>query len=564
MLVRLRIDNFAIIDSVVLPLSPGLNVLSGETGAGKSIIVGALGLLAGERASSDVVRTGADKAVIEGEFDASNYQAALAALDAHGLDADGPVVLRREIGATGRGRAWVNGTAVPAGVLASIGRLLVNIHGQHDAQALLDEASQRDMLDRFAGAVGEADAVARAHGDLQQATVALRERLARRDEAIRRADYLRHVAEEVERAGLRDSEDEELASEAARLTHAEELRTLASGLAEALAGDDAAAGPVLGRQQRALAAMARLDPAAARLQELLDAAYYAVDELAREVSTYAESVSHDPERLAVVEQRRGVIHRIVRKHGGTVAAAVEAGRAARAELDALETAAHDVAALEADVARAQRALDAAARALSTKRTAAAGKLARQVEAALPALGMPDGRFLVALVPLAAVEATGAEGVEYRVTLNVGHDARPLARVASGGELSRVMLALKSILADVDDVPTLVFDEVDAGIGGAVGTMVGDAMRAVASRHQVFAITHLAQIAARADHHVVVTKSARGGVTSADVRVVTDTERVAEVARMLGGDAEGAASVAHARELIGAAGQPRAGARRARR
>lgn len=564
MLVRLRITNFAIIDSVVLPLGPGLNVLSGETGAGKSIIVGALGLLTGERASADVVRTGADKAVVEGEFDASACRAAREALDAHGLDAEGLVVLRREVGANGRGRAWVNGTAVAAGMLATIGRLLVNIHGQHDAQALLDESSQREMLDRFAGATDIAHAVAQAHAELARTSDALRERITRRDDAARRADYLRHVADEVAAARLKEGEEEELASEAARLTHAEELRTLAAGLAEALTGDDAAAGPVLGRQQRALAAMTRLDPGAGRLQELLDAAYYAVDELAREVGAYADGISHDPERLADVERRRDVIHRIVRKHGGTVASALEAGRAARAELDALDTAAHDVAELERAVAEAGDALARSARALTAKRKAAAERLAREVEAALPALGMPDGRFTVSLVPLPAIGATGAEAVEYRVTLNLGHDARPLARVASGGELSRVMLALKTILADVDEVPTLVFDEVDAGIGGAVGTMVGDAMRAVAARHQVFAITHLAQIAARAEHHVVVTKAARGGVTSADVRVVAEGDRVSEVARMLGGEAESQASQAHARELIDAARPARSAGRRARR
>lgn len=559
MLAQLRIKNVAIIESVALPLGRGLNVLSGETGAGKSIIVGALGLLVGERASADDVRTGADRATVEGEFHAAEAADVLRALDGHGIEAEGGlVVLKREVAATGRTRAWINGTPVTAGVLASVGRLLVNIHGQHDAQALLDEPSQREMLDQYSGAAVEAEAVAVAHAAAHTARAALDERIARRDDAQKQADYLRHVADEIEAARMREGEEAGLASEAARLTHAEELTQLTAELASALDGGDDAIGPRIGHLQRALAGLQRIDSSTERLQALFDAAYYAVDELTREITAYADTIEHDPARLAAVEQRRDLIYRLANKHGGSMEKAIAAGRAAREALDALDNAGHDLAALEAAVRAADAELGAAAARLTAKRSRGAGKLASAVESLLPELGMPDGRFSVTLTPRASVGPTGAEDVEYRVALNVGHDDRPIAKVASGGELARVMLALKTILAGVDRVPTLIFDEVDAGIGGAVGLMVGDAMRKVGERHQVFAITHLAQIASRAENHVVVRKAAKGGVTSADIVVVDGDDRVEELARMLGGDPSSDVSLAHGRELL-VAGRGSAGA-----
>lgn len=553
MLAQLRIRNVAIIESVTVPFTPGLNVLSGETGAGKSIIIGALGLLVGARASADDVRTGAERAIVEGEFRLAPDADVFAALDAHGIEVNGDtVILKREVSSNGRTRAWVNGTSVTAGVLATIGRTLVNVHGQHDAHALLSEESQRGTLDRFSGAADEAARVATAFAALDEARAALARRVARRDDAAKRADYLRHVAEEVERARLKDGEEEALASEAGRLTHAEELTTLVGELAAALDGGDDAVAPRLGQLQRTLGALQRIDPSTERLQALFDAAFYAVEELAREVAAYGETVEHDPVRLAEVEQRRDLIYRLLRKHGGTVASALVAGREARVEVDALDTAAHDIGTLEQAVRDADAQVHAAARDLSAKRRRGAAALATAVERQLPALGMPGGRFAIALHARDSVGTTGAEDVEYRVALNVGHDDRPLARVASGGELARVMLALQVILAELERVPTLVFDEVDSGIGGAVALMVGDALRQVGDARQVFAITHLAQIGSRATNHVVVQKGARGGVTSADIQVVAGDARVEELARMLGGDPSSDASRAHARELLAAA------------
>lgn len=556
MLTELRIRNFAIIDSLTLPLEPGFNVLTGETGAGKSIVVGALALLLGERASTDVIRTGADKATVEGVFDIGATAGVRALLDAHGIDADeGLVVLRREVAASGRTRAWINDASTTAGVLAEVGRTLVNLHGQHEAQSLLDADSQRDLLDAFAGA-GAAAATVRDRYDTMHALESEIDSLRRRAaDAERRADYLRHVAREIEDAKLSAGESEALEEEARRLEHADELRALAQGMADALQQSEAGVLPNLAHVNRSLGAIQRIDPGLSRLQDLFDNGYYALEELARALEDYASSVDLDPARLAEVERRRDVVFRLTKKYGPTVADVLEAGRAARAELDLVDTASLDIRQLEQRLAAARDAFAAAAGELTVRRRDGARRLSMEVDALLPELGIPDGKFSARLVARAAPAATGAEDIEFLVALNVGHDARPLARVASGGELSRIMLALKTILARVDHVATLIFDEVDAGIGGRVGLQVGDTMRRVAGHHQVLAITHLAQIAARAHHHVVVSKGARGGITTADTHIVRDDERTHEIARMLGGDEGSDTALAHARELLANAASP---------
>ena len=556
MLTELRIRNFAIIESVTLPLGQGFNVLSGETGAGKSIIVGALGLLLGERASADLIRSGAEKATVEGVFDVAKVRGIAELADERGIDVeDDTLVLKREIAANGRGRAWINGAPVTATVLAEIGRQLVNLHGQHDAQTLLDGESQRRILDAFGGAEPQSDLVRRIYGELSGVRREIASLSSRRAEAEKRADYLRHVAKEIEGARLSPGEDTKLEDEARVLENADELRTLATALNEALSGEEASVLTQLGLAQRPLTSIERIDPSAARMQELFDAGFYALQELARSVEDYAGSVDLDPARLEEVRQRRDGLFGLLKKYGPTLDNVIEAGRSARAELDLIDTAQFDLANLTAREADARRRLSAEAEKLTDMRLSAGKKIAKSVDVLLPQLGMPDGKFSVALVSRDEPTAEGAEDVEFRVALNIGHDDRPLARVASGGELSRVMLALKTILARVDQVPTLIFDEVDAGIGGRVGLQVGDTLRRVAKDHQVFAISHLPQIAARAHHHIVVAKGAKGGVTTADISVLEGTSRVNEIARMLGGDPESKVSRAHAKELLESATAP---------
>ena len=550
MLTELRIRNFAIIEALALPLARGFNVLSGETGAGKSIIVGALGLLLGERASAELIRTGADKATVEGVFDVEDRAEIQALLDERGIDTEErTVVLKREIGSGGRARAWINGSTVTAGVLAEVGRLLVNLHGQHDAQTLLDADSQRRILDAFGGATEQAARVHARHASLAAIRREISELGRRRVDAERRADYLRHVVREIDDARLTEGEDVRLEEEARRLEHADELRSLASGVVAALEGEDEAIVPRLGTLQRALASLQRIDPATTRLRELHESALIALEELARDLDEYARGVELDPDRLEEVRRRRDLVFRLVKKYGPSLADVIETLRSARAELDLVDSGGLDLRQLEQRERDERERLGAEAARLTELRQAAAERLRRAVDQVLPELGMPDGRLTVGLVPAREIGSTGAEEVEFRVALNIGHEARPLARVASGGELSRVMLAIKTILARLDRVPTLVFDEVDAGIGGRVGLQVGDTMRRVAEHHQVFAITHLPQIAARAHHHILVAKGARAGVTSADTTVLTGDARVAEIARMLGGDPESDVSRAHARELL---------------
>lgn len=550
MLTELRIRNFAIIESLTLPLARGFNVLTGETGAGKSIIVGALSLLLGERGSADLIRTGADKATVEGVFDVEQRSELASLLDERGIEFDEQrVVLKREVSIGGRTRAWVNGTTVTAGVLAEFGRLLVNLHGQHEAQTLLDGESQRRILDAFGGATEQAARVREAHRALAELRQEIASLEGRRAEAERRADYLRHVVREVEEARLQEGEDVRLEDEARRLEHAEELRSLAAGMTALLDGEEDAVLQKLAAVQRALASIQRIDPSLERLQKIYDDSFYALEELARELDAYHGTVDLDPERLTEVTRRRDLLYRLSKKYGPALVDVIETGRRSRAELDLVDSGGFDLEQLTRREGELRTRLADDAAKLTALREAAAARLGAAVDEVLPELGMPDGHLAVALVPCREIEATGAETVEFRVALNVGHDARPLARVASGGELSRVMLALKTILARLDRVPTLVFDEVDAGIGGRVGLQVGETMRRVAAHHQVFAISHLPQIAARGHHHIVVQKAARGGVTTSDVAVVAGEDRVTEVARLLGGDPESEVSRAHARELL---------------
>src|SRR5437762_790434 len=414
MLTELRIRNFAIIEQVTLPLAPGFNVLSGETGAGKSIIVGALGLLLGERASADLIRSGAEKATVEGVFEIGKLKEISALADERGIEVeDETLILKREIATNGRGRAWINGTTVTATVLAEIGRLLVNLHGQHDAQTLLDSESQRRILDAFGGSDAQADLVRAGHRELSEVRREIASLASRRAEAEKRADYLRHVAKEIEDAKLSPGEDTKLEDEARVLENADELRTLASTLNQLLSGEEASVLGQLGAAQRPLSSIERIDPSAARMQELFDAGFYALQELARAVEDYADSVELDPARLEEVRRRRDRLFALLKKYGPTLQDVIAAGTSARGELDLIDTAQFDLAHLNAREADTRRRLINEAEKLSEMRLAAAKKLAKAADALLPPLGMPDGRFSVTLTARDEPTAEGAEDVEFR-------------------------------------------------------------------------------------------------------------------------------------------------------
>ncbi len=552
MLLELRLRNVAVIESVTLPLASGLNVLTGETGAGKSLIVGALGLLLGERAAADRIRAGADKAVVEATFDTSARPGLREWLDERGIDADEhTLTLKREVSSAGRSRAWVNGSTVTIGVLRELGAQLVAVHGQHEAQQLLDASAQRDVLDAYADAQEDAAAVAQAHARVLSATQELDALEGRRHAAQQRADYLRFLVQEIEAAAVKPGDDELVEAEHRRLAHAEELRTSASQAADILGGENMSVLTQLDAVRRALTSLQRIDSDLERLQPAFDSAYFALDELSRELASYAEGVDADPRRLQEVDARRAVLHQLVRKYGPGIDDVLSTLEDGRAELALVDNADEARKRAELKLRDAEKLRATAAKALSAKRTKASRTLATAVTALLPELGMPNGMFAVRLVPHADIGGFGAEHVQFVAALNQGLNEGPLERVASGGELARVMLALSTVLARLQQVPTLVFDEVDAGVGGAVAWQVGALMRTVAVHHQVLAISHLAQIAASAHHHVVIRKSASatGGLTTADTHVVANDDRVIELSRMLGGDAEREVSRAHAREML---------------
>jgi DNA repair protein RecN (Recombination protein N) len=497
------------------------------------MLVDALFLLLGARADPGAVRPGAGRAVLEAVFEDLSA-GTRAAIEALGVDLEeGRLIIRRELAAEGRSRAWLTGSPATAAVLAQVGALLVDIHGQYETQSLLRPETQREVLDAFA----EADPELRGLGDAVAALRSLREReaslAARRDEALRRADYLRHVVAEIDRARLKPGEEERLELDARRLGSIEQLGRAAAGLLEALEDDQAGALGALGRAEHALRQLERIDSETSAWRELLDQAYALLGELTSTARDYAGRLEEDPARLAEVETRRDLIHRLKQKYGASVEGVLEARRAAGEELDLLDTADLDLRTLGVQRAAAEAAVRSAAEALTAKRRVAADRLARSVNRMLPKLGLAGGRLAVTLEPLPEIGASGAESVQLTVQLNAGMDERPLAKVASGGELSRIMLALRAVLARHGAVPTLVFDEVDQGIGGEVGRRVAEALAEVAARHQVLVITHLPQIAARADRHLVVQKRAKGGLATSDVSWIHGEDRVGELARMLG-------------------------------
>jgi DNA repair protein RecN (Recombination protein N) len=554
MLIEIRIENFAVIERLSVRLEPGLNVLTGETGAGKSIIVGALGLLLGERASDDVVRTGATRAVVEGVFDVAGRERVLGRLDEHGIAAeDGLLILRREVSLGGRNRAWVNGSAATASLVGELGRELVDLHGQHEHQTLLRQEEQRLILDAFEDAAALREEVAAAHRDLREAADALAELERRRRDTEQRADYLRFQVGEIEAAGVAAGEEERLEEEARRLHHADDLARLAARLHQELYAAEDAVSARLGELRRVLDQLARIDPSVDDAREPLDTAFYALEDLGRRMGDYAAGIEHDPSRLEEIRTRQDLLFRLRSKYGPTLEDVVEAGARARRELESLDAAGFERRALEKRLGEAEARYEERAAALTGLRTRGGGRLEEEVAALLPEVGLRSGRFQVGLVPLPVGGPAGRETVEFRVSLNPGFDLRPLSRIASGGELSRIMLALKTILARADRVPTLVFDEIDAGIGGRVALQIGVRLKAVAAEHQVFVITHLPQIASRADQHLRVEKLEQEGTTLTRLVEVRGEDRVRELARMLGGDAAGSAGLQHARELLASAG-----------
>jgi len=563
MLTHLHISGFALIDEVELELGPGLTVITGETGAGKSIIVDAMGLLRGGRASADLIRTGRDEARVEalialpagGARDRLVAEGRVSAArprddgDAHqDEDLDDGLLVRRVIARQGRGRVHLGRSLATASDLATHVAGLVDIASQHDQQSLTDPESQLEILDAFAENGGPRAEMAEAHAALAAARAALESFAADARGRAEREDMLRFQLGELEAARPVAGEDEELRVERERLRGAEKLFAAASGGEDTLYAADGAVVERLAAVVGALEPLGQLDPALATLAERLAGARAVVEDVARDLGRYARGIRSDPARLAEVEERLFLLQRLCRKHGGTVAELVAKRDALEHELGEIGSYDDALAARKFAVERAEARAQAAAAALTVTRRKAASGLEKKVAATLRELG-----FAAAGLPV-AVEArelgpSGADRVRFLFAPNPGDPPRPLAKIASGGELSRVMLAVKQALARTDRVLTYVFDEVDAGLGGGAAETVGRKLKKIAADRQVIVITHLPQVAAFADAHIRVTKTSERGRTRVEIEQLPEADRVGELARMLGGAKPSAEAVAHALEML---------------
>jgi DNA repair protein RecN (Recombination protein N) len=548
----LRISGFALIEELELPFGPGLTVITGETGAGKSILVEALGLLRGGRASADAIRTGADEARVEALLDLPGQAPARARLLADGreLPPGEPLLVRRTITRGGQGRARVHlaGSLATASDLTATVGPLIDIASQHDQQSLTDPDSQLAILDAFAETQALRSEMAAAYAAATAAAAALASFSADARARAEREDLLRFQLGELEAARPVAGEDEALAAERERLRGAERFFAATAGAEETLYAGDGAVGERVAAVLRDLGPLAALDPTLAPLVERLGDAAAAIEDVARELGHYARGVRSDPARLAEVEERLFLLQRLCRKHGGTVADLAT-------KRETLSAALADVGSYEDGVATRQAAVDAAgartrtaAAALTAARQRAATSLEKKVNATLRELGFPSARLPIALEPR-ELGPTGTDRVRFLFAPNPGEEARPLAKIASGGELSRVMLAVKQALARTDEVLTYVFDEVDAGIGGGTAEVIGRKLKRLASERQVIVITHLPQVAAFADAHVRVAKTAARGKTRVAIEPLADSERSAEIARMLAGATPSAQATAHAAEML---------------
>jgi DNA repair protein RecN (Recombination protein N) len=570
---ELTIRDFAIIDELRLRFAPGFNVLTGETGAGKSIIVDAVGLVLGGRADVEVIRAGASQATVEGLFalDEEGQDAIGPLLEQEGLEGDDPalLLLAREVRREGRNICRVNGRAVSLKVLSEIGQHLVDIHGQTEHLSLMRVGEHVDLLDRY----GELWPLRNEMAALVRQLQAVRHELAtlRRDERelARRVDLLQYQVREIEAARPEPGEEQELAQERTLLANAEQLRELADEAQLALYGGEEERASALDQLQitaRALSGLARLDPSAAALQEVAEALSYQLEDLSGSLREYRERIEFDPRRLNQVEERLALIHSLQRKYGDRIEDVLAYAARARRELETIEHSGERIAELEADEERLLRQVGALGAELSNRRREAGQRLAAGIEDQLEELSMARARFDVGLTwrddlegayvgeRRVVFELSGLDRVEFLIAPNVGEPLKPLVRIASGGETSRLMLALKTVLAQADRTPTLIFDEIDAGIGGRVGGVVGHKLWGLTvgdggktRSHQVLCVTHLPQLASYGDRHLHVRKSVVGDRTVTSVHPLDGDEREQELAGMLGALTE--QTRASAREMI---------------
>ena len=563
MLANLRVRNYALLDEVDIEFTPGLNVLTGETGSGKSILIGALSLILGGRAASETIRGGARTAIVEGLFEGERDAQLQALLSDIGVDPEeGTLIIRREVGREGRNRCTINGSLVTVSVLRKLGVLLVDLHGQHDHQSLLNPRTHRVFLDGYEDIRKPKQRVAEAYGRFTERSEALR-RLDDELAATReREELYLFQLDELDRAELSPGEDEELERERSVLEHAEQLIRVASDASEALSEGEGALVDGLVRVIRSLEEAGRIDPALGEALEGVRSARYHLDDCADYLRRYRDRVEYDPARLEEVLDRLDLLGRLKRKYGGTIEEVLAHRDRIAGELEGVDTAGARRDRLRGEVQAAREELTEHAKALSDRRKQVARKLEGRVVEELAELGMEKTGFQVGIAWLEAedgplridgrgysVDAHGMDRIEFLISPNAGEELKPLASIASGGEISRVMLALKVILAESDRMPTLVFDELDIGIGGRIAESVGHRLKLLSRDHQVLCVTHLHQVACWGRTHFTVHKQSARGRSITLVDHLDEDGRIREIARMLAGETVDAMALSHAREML---------------
>lgn len=555
MLQSLYLENIALIEKLGIELFPGFNVLTGETGAGKSIIIDAVNFVLGERTSRDLIRNGAARAKVEAVFSLNEGDAAFAALDALGIEYDGnELILSRELSAAGRNACRVNGTLVPVASLKSVSDTLVDIHGQHEHQALLDAENHISYLDAYCHAdslpiIEKIDAIVSRRNELM---LKRNSGFSSQREREREMDMLRYQIEEIASANLEAGEEERLNAEKTVLLNAKRIRTALETAHMALSGaEEGSALSAIDTARRSMRDIAALNKDYEALGDKIEELYYAAEDISFVLRDTSENVESDMQRLEEIEQRLKLISDLKRKYGRTVEDVIDFGKDAGTKLNELENAEALAAELDAKLDRLKAEYNVAADELSKVRRAAGDRLKRDVLNELKDLGMAKAMFDVALSDASGGEPRkgGRETAEFMLSANPGEPLKPLEKVASGGELSRIMLCFKSIFADNDRVPTLIFDEIDTGISGRTAAVVGEKMLGIAKKHQVICVTHLAQIAALADAHLMVRKYDDGKNTFVETRQLNEEEKVQRIAQMMDGESDSPSALTHARELI---------------
>jgi DNA repair protein RecN (Recombination protein N) len=550
MLTTLRIKNLALVSDLTLEIQPGCNVITGETGAGKSIIIGALNLVLGQRADRSLIRSGEESCSVEAVFDVKKLRAPLKNfLEENGLEPcdEHQLVLKRTFTSAGTNRQFINGSPTTLATLGSIGEWLVDMHGPHDHQSLLHPAKQLAILDAFGGLEKEREVfgeLVRRRGVLETEKSAL---IVDEKTYAQQLDLLRFQVQEISTARLKEGEDVEVEAEFHRASNAAKLLQLSQAALDVLSESDNSLLTQSGAVGRLLAELQRVDDSGAKnLVELHAQASELLRDLQNAVSHYADKVDVDPPRLAELEERLGLIHTLNRKYGATIAEVVAFGADAKYKLQALESRDAELARLNAALEKLDSEIQTAGKKLTAARKKIIPPLSKAVSKQLEDLGFKQSRFDVA-ISVGEISASGLDVIEFQFAPNPGEPAKALRAIASSGEMARVMLALKTVLAAEDEIPVLVFDEVDANVGGETANVVGEKMRQIAAKRQVFCITHLPQVASAADAHYVVSKQVKSGRTISEITLLDKKSRVTELARMLGGQTDAARK--HAEALL---------------